>query len=113
MTCTGRNMRRRNLDLAAAVLVAIVSSAAAIAKAPNAIMVVPGLALFVVPGVLWTDVVLGPRARGLARVACAGTLMLAVPVLGGLLLYAAGVALSLLAWVGLLTEATLLAVVVL
>lgn len=106
-------MRRRNLDLAAAAIVAIVTSAAAIAGAPNAVMVVPGLALFVVPGVLWTDVLLGQRVRGLARAACAGTLMLALPVLGGLPLYAAGVALSRLAWVGLLTEATLIAVIVL
>ncbi len=54
-----------------------------------------------------------PRIAGLERVAVAAGLALAVPILGGLVLYAAGVPLHRAAWLGLLAGVTLAGDVVL
>jgi len=71
-------------------------------------MVVLGLALFAAPGYLLSQLLTGSRIGGLERVVVATGLALVVPVLGGLLLYAAGVPLHRAGWLGLLAAVTLI-----
>lgn len=94
-------------DIAVTVGVVLLCGVAALAGAPTAVMTVAGIALLAAPGYLWAKVILGPHVSGLERVAVSAGLSLAVPVLGGLALYAAGVALSRPAWIGLLAGVTL------
>lgn len=106
-------MGRNHADLAVTAIAAVLACAAAASGAPAALMVVLGIALFAAPGYLLAQLLLGPDIAGLERVAVVTGLALAVPVLGGLLLYAVGAPLHRAAWLGLLTGVTLAADVVL
>jgi hypothetical protein len=70
-------------------------------------MTVLGIALFIAPGYLLGQLLVGSRVAGLERAAVITGLALAVPALGGLLLYAAGVPLHRPGWLGLLAGLTL------
>lgn len=101
-------MARSQLDIAATALVAVLACGAAAGGAPQgAAMVVLGIALFAAPGYLLGQLLLGSRVTGLERVAVMTGLALAVPALGGLVLYAAGVPLHRPGWLVLFAGTTL------
>ena len=100
-------MRRSQADVLAIAAVALVSCSVALAGAPAAVAALPGIALFAACGYAWGQVLLGTRVSALERVVVATGLALAVPVLGGLALDAAGIPLHRAAWAGLLTGVTL------
>jgi hypothetical protein len=100
-------MGRSQADVAATALVAALACVAAAAGAPAAVMTVLGIALFAAPGYLLGQLLLDSRIAGLERTVVMTGLALAVPVLGGLLLYAAGVPLHRPGWLGLLAGVTL------
>lgn len=100
-------MGRSHPDVAATALVAALACAAAAVGAPAVAMTVLGIALFAAPGYLLGQLLLGSRIAGLERMVVSTGLALAVPVLGGLLLYAAGVPLHRPGWLGLLAGVTL------
>ena len=102
-------MGRSQADVAATALVAVLACGAAASGAPPAAMIVLGIMLLAAPGYLLGQLLVGSRIAGLERVAVMTGLALAVPVLGGLLLYAAGVPLHRPGWLGLLAGVTLAA----
>ena len=102
-------MGRSQADIAATALVAVLACAAAAVGAPPAAMIVLGIMLLAAPGYLLGRLLAGSRTSGLERVVVMAGLALAVPVLGGLLLYAAGVPLHRPGWLGLLAGVTLAA----
>jgi hypothetical protein len=106
-------MGRSQADLAVTAVVAALACGAAASGAPTAVMTVLGIALFVAPGYLLGQLLLGPGIAGLERVVVVTGLALAVPILGGLLLYVAGVPLHRAGWLGLLAGVTLVGDVVL
>jgi len=100
-------MGRNQADIAITALAAVLACGAAASGAPTAVMTVLGAALFIAPGYLLAQVLVGSQVTGLERVAVIIGLALGVPVLGGLLLYAAGVPLHRAGWIGLLAGVTL------
>ena len=100
-------MGRNQADIAATALVAALACGAAASGAPTAVTTVLGIALFAAPGYLLSQLLLGSRVAGLERAVVIAVLALAVPVLGGLLLYVAGVPLHRPGWLGLLAGVTL------
>lgn len=101
-------MRRSQADLGATALVAALACAAAATGAtPAAVIIVLGIALFASPGYLLGQLFLDFRATGLERAVVSAGLALAVPILGGLVLYAAGVPLHRPGWLSLLAGVTL------
>jgi len=102
-------MGRSQADVAATALVAVLACGAAASGAPPAAMIVLGIMLMAAPGYLLGQLLAGSRIAGLERVAVMTGLALTVPVLGGLLLYAAGVPLHRPGWLGLLAGVTLAA----
>lgn len=106
-------MRHSQADVVVTATVAILSAAAALVGAPTPVTAVLGIALLAAPGYVWVTILLGSRVAGLERVAVAAGLSLAIPVLGGLALFAAGSGLTRVAWTGLIAEVTLAGDVVL
>jgi uncharacterized membrane protein len=102
---------RNSLDLVAAAVIALLASAAVAAHLPAPVTVVLGIGLFFAPGYVWSEVILSHRLPGVERVAVAAGVSLLVPILGGFVVYAAGIALHRPAWVGILATATLVGVV--
>ena len=102
-------MGRSQVDVAATALVAVLACGAAASGAPAAAMIVLGIMLIAAPGYLLGQLLVGSRTAGLERVVVMTGLALAVPVLGGLLLHAAGVPLHRPGWLGLLAGVTLAA----
>ena len=102
-------MGRSQADVAATALVAVLACGAAASGAPPAAMIVLGIMLLAAPGYLLGQLFVGSRIAGLERVVVMTGLALAVPVLGGLLLYAARVPLHRPGWLGLLAGVTLAA----
>jgi LPXTG-motif cell wall-anchored protein len=102
-------MRRRNKDIWGTLAVAALACAPAAAHVPVAVTAVLGLALFASPGYLLEQVLPGPERGGLERLAVCAGLALCVPVIGGLVLYLAGLRLDRASWLGLLAGVTLLA----
>ena len=102
-------MARSQADVAATAAVAVLGCGAAAIGAPTAVLAVLGIALFAAPGYLLAQLLIGSRAAGLERVVVATGLALAVPILGGVLLYAARVPLHRAGWLGLLAGVTLAA----
>jgi len=102
-------MGRSQADVAATALVAVLACGAAAIGAPPAAMIVLGIMLLAAPGYLLGQLLVGSRIAGLERVVVMTGLALAVPVLGGLLLYAARVPLHRPGWLGLLAGVTLAA----
>jgi hypothetical protein len=100
-------MGRSQLDVAGTALVAVLACVAAATGAPAAATTVLGVALFAAPGYLLGQLLVGSLVSGMERVIVMAGLALAVPVLGGLLLYAAGVPLHRPGWLGLLAGVTL------
>jgi uncharacterized membrane protein len=94
-------------DLGITAAVAVLTCAAAALGAPVAIMIVLGIVLFAAPGYLLGQLLLGSHIAGLERLAVVTGLALCVPVIGGLLLYAARIPLHRAAWLGLLAGVTL------
>jgi hypothetical protein len=106
-------MGRSQADLAVTAAVAALACGAAASGAPAAAMTVLGIALFAATGYLLGQLLLSSGITGLERVVVVTGLALAVPILGGLLLYAAGLPLHRTAWLGLLAGVTLVGDVVL
>jgi len=100
-------MGRSQADVVISAGAAALACGAAAIGVPTAVMVVLGVALFAAPGYLLSQLLTGSRIGGVERVAVATGLALVVPVLGGLLLYAAGVPLHRAGWLGLLAAVTL------
>jgi uncharacterized membrane protein len=103
----GHSMSWNPTDLGITAAVAVLTCAAAALGAPVAVMIVLGMVLFAAPGYLLGQLLLGSRVAGLERLAVVTGLALCVPVVGGLLLYAAKVPLHRAAWLGLLAGVTL------
>lgn len=101
-------MRSSQADVVATAAVAVLAIDTAVAPSPVWATAVTGFALFVSGGYLLGQVLFGSRISGLERVAVCGGLALAVPVLGGLVLYFAGVLLNRAAWLGLMIGVTLI-----
>jgi hypothetical protein len=99
-------MRGSHADLAVIAAVAVLACGAAAGGAPVAVTAVLGMALFAAPGYLLGQL-LGSPIGGLERAVVVTGLALVVPILGGLLLYAARVPLHRDAWLGLLAGMTL------
>jgi hypothetical protein len=106
-------MRRSQADLGVIAAIAVLAYVAASAGAPTAATAVLGLALLGAPGYLLGQLLLGPGSAGLEHVVVVTGLALAVPILGGLLLFVTGVPLHRAAWLGLLAGVTLASDVVL
>jgi hypothetical protein len=106
-------MPGRQADLAVTAALAALACGAAAGGAPTAVTIVVGMALFAAPGYLLGELLLGQGIAGLERVAVVSGLAFAVPILGGLLLSAAGVPLHRAGWLGLLSGVTLVADLVL
>lgn len=100
-------MGRSQADVTATALVTGLACGAAASGAPTAVLAVLGIALIFAPGYLLGQLLVGSRVTGLERAAVITGLALAIPVLGGLLLYAAGVPLHRAGWLGLLAGVTL------
>jgi hypothetical protein len=100
-------MGRSQTDVAVTALVAALACWAAASGAPAAATAVLGIALFAAPGYLLGQLLVGSRTAGLERVAVMAGLALAVPVFGGLLLYAVGVPLHRPGWLGLFAGVSL------
>jgi hypothetical protein len=100
-------MGRSQADVGATALVAALACGATASGAPAAAMTVLGIMLFAAPGYLLGQLLVGSRTTGLERVVVMAGLALAVPILGGLLLYAAGVPLQRPGWLSLLAGVTL------
>ena len=103
----GHSMSRSQADLGITAAVAVSTCAAAAVGAPVAIMTVLGIVLFAAPGYLLGQLLLGSHVAGLERLAVITGLVFCVPILGGLLLYAARVPLHRTAWLGLFAGVTL------
>jgi uncharacterized membrane protein HdeD (DUF308 family) len=97
----------RDADIGITAAVAGLACVAIAVGAPVAITAVLGLALFVAPGYLLNEVLFDTRRTGLERVVVVTVLAFCVPILGGVLLYVAGVPLHRSAWLGLLAGSTL------
>lgn len=100
-------MRRSHADIAVTAVVTAGYFGAAMLGAPAAVLAVLGLMLAACPGYVWAEVLLSPYVTGLERIAVAAGLALAVPVLGGLALAAAGIPLHRTAWAALFGGAAL------
>jgi hypothetical protein len=100
-------MGRSQADVGATALVAVLACGAAADGAPAAAMTVLGILLLAAPGYLLGQLLVGSQTTGVERVAVMAGLALAVPILGGLLLYAARVPLHRPGWLGLLAGVTL------
>ncbi len=98
-------MRRKHLAWATAA-VAVLAYGAILASAPVAVTAVLGLALFASLGWVWGAVLLGPRLGELEGIVVATAMALALPILGGLVLQAAGLPLHARAWGGLVAGLT-------
>lgn len=95
-------MGRRHRDLLLVVAIVLIYYVTVTLRGPTLIVIWPGLALYVAPGYVWSQILVGPRARGLERFAITCVLALAVPVFGGLVLYAADIPLRRSTWAALL-----------
>src|ERR1022692_740796 len=100
-------MRHRDADIGITAAVAGLACVVIAVGAPVAITAVLGLALFVAPGYLLNEVLFDTQGAGLERVFRVTALAFCVPILGGVLLYVAGVPLHRSAWLGLLAGSTL------
>jgi hypothetical protein len=98
---------REQADLAITAAVAVLTCVAAILGAPIPVTAVLGIVLLAGPGYLLGQLLFGSRIAGLERLAVFTGLALCVPILGGLALAAAGLALHRTAWLGLLAGTTL------
>jgi hypothetical protein len=87
--------------------VAVCFLAASVLHAPTLISAILAFALLASLGYVWTEVILQGRASTLELVSVAVGLVLAVPVLGGIVLYEAHVSLDRVAWSYLLGGLTL------
>lgn len=99
-------MRRDQAGIAVTEAAALAACIGVLAGAPAAVLIVPGLALLAAPGYVWAEVFFPGRLGGLPRAAVAAGLALAVPVLGGVALRAAGIPLHRAAWAFLLATVT-------
>ncbi len=106
-------MARSQGDVVVTAVVAVVACGAAAVGAPTALLAVFGIALFAAVGYMLGRLLPGSHITSLERLVAATGLALAVPILGGLLLYAVGVPLHRAGWLGLLAGVTLVADVVL
>jgi hypothetical protein len=106
-------MRSSQADVVVTAAVAVLAIDTAVAPSPVWATAVVGFALFVSCGYLLGQVLFGSRISGLERVVVCGGLALAVPVLGGLVLYFSGVLLNRTAWLVLMVGITLVCDVVL
>lgn len=102
-------MRGNQADIAVTAAVAALACAAVAAGAPVAVTIVLGLALLAMPGYLLAQLLLGPGTAALERTLVAVGLALIVPIVGGLVLYAAGVPLRRDSWLAVLAGVTLAA----
>jgi len=100
-------MRGSQADIAVTATVATLACGAAAAGPPVAVTMALGVALFVMPGYLLAQLLLGPRTAGMERAIVAGCLAFIVPIGGGLVLYTAGVPLRRASWLALLAGVTL------
>lgn len=100
-------MAREYWDIAIAGVIAMLGCAAVVARFPAPVMIFLGICLFFAPGYLWSNVLLRSGVTGLERVLVGTGIALMVPVLGGLVLSAAGIPLHRIPWVALLAVVTL------
>ncbi len=100
-------MRGSQADIAVTAAVAALACGAVAVGPPVAVTMVLGVALFAMPGYLLAQLLLGPSTAGLERAIVAVGLAFIVPIVGGLVLYAAGVPLRRASWLAVLGGVTL------
>jgi hypothetical protein len=100
-------MRRDQVGLVITAAVAVFAITAAMVGAPTPIMAILGLGLFAAPGYVWGSLFVDSDLVGLERAAVAGGIVLAIPVVGGVVLYMSGARLDRISWVWLLASVTL------
>jgi hypothetical protein len=100
-------MRRSHAEIGVTAAAAVLSCGATVENAPVPVTAVLGIAIFASLGHVWVKVLFDHRVAGLERVAVATGLALSVPILGGLVLQAAGIPLHPAAWASLLAGVTL------
>jgi len=100
-------MRHRQVAVAITAVVAVSSCVTVFVGVPILLKNVLGIGLLAAPGYIWAEILLNYHVDWLQRAAVAVGLALALPVLGGLALHAAGVALHRSAWIGLLAALVL------
>ena len=101
-------MARNQADIIATGAVALLGCLAIGANAPSPLPMVLGILLFVTPGYLLGQLILPVSVGALEKVSVMVGFAFAVPILGGLLLYAARVPLHRTAWLGLLGGVTVI-----
>jgi hypothetical protein len=106
-------VNRNQADLGVTLAAALLACGAVAIHAPVGVTAVLGIALIAAPGYLWSQILLGPQISAVERAAVATGIALSVPILGGLLLYAARLPLHRAEWIGLLAGVTLAGDVVL
>ena len=106
-------MSRDQADLGITAVVTVLACAATAAGAPVGVTAVLGIALFVASGYLLSELLLGSRITGVERVTVATGLAFCVPILGGLMMAAAGLPLRRTAWLGLFAGVILVSDVIL
>lgn len=100
-------MRGSDKRIAVTAAVAICSFVTTVVSVPTPVMATFAFALLASLGYVWIEVILRGRAPTLELVSVAVGLVLAVPVIGGVLLQAAGIPLHRLAWSVLFAGLTL------
>ena len=100
-------MRRSYTEIGATAAAAVLSYGAVLLNAPVVVTAPLGIVLFFSLGYVWVKVLFGRNVVSLERVTTATGLALAMPILRGLALHAAGVPLHRMAWTTLLVGLTL------
>lgn len=113
MSSPDYDMSRGQADLGITAVVTVLACAAVALGAPVGVTAVLGVALFVASGYLLSELLLGSHVVGVERVAVGTGLAFCVPILGGLLLAAAGLPLRRTAWLGLFVGVILVSDVIL
>ncbi len=102
-------MRRRNRDLAVAVVVAVAALAGGVGGLSGPSLALVGVAMLVATGYVVAEALLGETVRGFEQALLSAAFALAVPAVGGVALDAAGVPLRRSQWLALLIGVTLVA----
>lgn len=106
-------MRRNNIDVVVAWVIAATGLAALVVRMPVPVTVLTGTAMFAAAGYVWSEMLLGPRAVALHRAVASACLALMIPIFAGLILYAAGIPLRTSTWPIALAAAIVIGVVLL
>jgi len=95
-------MLRKNLDVAAILLIAVLEILFSFFSPPGPLIVAFGVSIFVATGYAWGEALSSARIHGIERALLATGLAMLVPVLGGLGMFALHLSLDRCSWTALL-----------